>query len=306
MKLFILGNGFDIAHNLPTKFKHFKEYLKKESKGQKNFFPSTYMGKDGGTLVERTSLIAFIIELVNSATESDWCDFEEAMGQFDYEMYIEDFDIDDEYDDNPFHAIYNREDMASELRFCVPLLRDLFHEWILTIDTDVAPTNFANLISNKDLVLTFNYTDTLEKTYEIEQCNVCHIHGSQDSEIVVGHGKEENPYEEESMRYLGAQETFFDLFEDFKKDTQACFSRHIDFFNTVAKSQITDIYSYGFSFSTPDLLYITKLCELCDTSKMIWHLSDFDSEQKKCEYRQIITGCGFKGTFGEHMPIIKY
>ncbi|MCL2977723.1 AbiH family protein [Klebsiella pneumoniae] len=32
MRLYIIGNGFDIRHGLPTRYKHFKSYVAKNDK----------------------------------------------------------------------------------------------------------------------------------------------------------------------------------------------------------------------------------------------------------------------------------
>ena len=45
-KLFIIGNGFDLNHNLPTKYQHFKEYLSDEIR------ESETLGLSDGTLWE--------------------------------------------------------------------------------------------------------------------------------------------------------------------------------------------------------------------------------------------------------------
>lgn len=42
MNLFIIGNGFDLAHNLPTRYEDFKNYLFEIDSGFCEFFLNNY------------------------------------------------------------------------------------------------------------------------------------------------------------------------------------------------------------------------------------------------------------------------
>lgn len=51
------------------------------------------------------------------------------------------------------------------------------------------------MIEQEDKFLTFNYTCTLEIVYEIEDRNICHIHGQQYEDIYFGDGNRDDKTE---------------------------------------------------------------------------------------------------------------
>ena len=84
--------------------------------------------------------------------------------------------------------------------------------------------------------------------------------------------------------------------ETTQKDT-AKRSKELVTYYLFLDKDITEIYTYGFSFSEVDLVYIRDICATLDTTKITWFLSDFDSEQKIEEFKKLIIKCGFKGIF---------
>lgn len=62
-----------------------------------------------------------------------------------------------------------------------------FNEWIESIDISNAKAKFS--LSTKARYLTFNYTETLERLYNIPQQNILHVHGSRlrHDEYIIGH-----------------------------------------------------------------------------------------------------------------------
>ena len=304
-KLFILGNGFDVAHKLETIYGDFRKFLKKRSLGEINYQPSVGMDQDGGQCVDQTYLAGFLLGIVDGVAGEDWRDFEESLGRLNYTEYIEDYDL-FEYDDNPFRAIYAREDISADLKVCVPLLKDCFAQWIDSIDVSAAEkTDFCEYIGEGDVFITFNYTDTLERIYGVPADNVCHIHGCSGSGIVVGPGETENPYSEDSFAYLGAQDKFAELFEELKKDTRGCYIANKKFFDGLKSKDITDVFSIGFSFSHIDNFYIAKICEVL-SKRTVWHLTVFDEKRgRNEEIKAIIKECGFRGRFGSLIPELK-
>lgn len=309
-KLFIIGNGFDSVHELPTKYSDFREFLYEECDGKISYMPATFIGQDCDTIADRKTTAGLLIDLIDNTTRGDkWEDFEDAMGKYQYLSYFEDYDMDEamsaDDDDEAYRTIHNREDILSELSCCVLEVKNLFSEWINSIDVSTAKpqARFIKLFDAETEFLTFNYTHTLETVYNISKSKICHIHGEQGEEIIVGHGSEENPYLEETWKTFVINVGLSKMFDELKKDTCECFAHHLEFFERVKYSEIEDIYSIGFSFSEPDLFYICKLCKLIDTEKVTWHLAKFNEKNKDNEtYIKRIRDCGFKGKFGELIP----
>jgi len=81
-KLFILGNGFDIAHDLPTRYSHFRRYLEQIQGIDTNEFDNR----------NRASIITYFDRRCDG---EDWRDIEYALGLFP--LYLEGYnpDIDD-------------------------------------------------------------------------------------------------------------------------------------------------------------------------------------------------------------------
>jgi len=100
---------------------------------------------------------------------------------------------------------------------------------------------------------TFNYIRTLERVYGISENDICHIHGvSQGTEdlnnfesedLVFGHGKK--AYDTNVTNIVNT------AYNITKKPVNQCILKNQSFFEKL--EDITDIYSYGFSFGDVDM-----------------------------------------------------
>lgn len=302
-RLFIIGNGFDRDHKLPTGYGNFREHAKESCNGRCNYMPGTSIDSDGGVFVSSNFAYGFMLALLDGYYGEKWGDIEEALPNLDYLQYFEDFDMDEainDDDDAMFHAIYNREDTASDLAPCVLKIRELIEEWLETIDTyTVRQKKKYSKVFDEALFLTFNYTDTLEQVYKIDSERICHIHGILGQEIVFGHGQECKLYEEETWKTFRIAEALNDLLKLLKKDVYGCIRENISFFDAISKEPIQHIYSIGFSFADVDLEYIREICRRMDTSKVVWHLTQHNKKGNEIQkFEHTIRGCGFKGKFG--------
>ena len=307
-KLFIFGNGFDCAHDLPTSYLDFRKFLINESQGVKSFYPETYINKDGEVIADRKATSKLLVKLIDETAGDDWGNFEEAMARYNYLDFFEDLDIveaiESPNDDEMFRVVESRKNLVGDLTKCVVEVKRLFSEWIDQIKLNTTPQKrFLKLFDENSLFLTFNYTDTLEKIYNISGSQICHIHGKHNEEIVVGHGKSINPYEEETNKTFAIADELFNLFNSLKKDVQQCYNRHFSFFQKLRIAGVTDIYSFGWGLSKPDLFYLSEICKEVDTSKTIWHLAEYDEKLGKNRHKQdLIKQDGFNGSFGELIP----
>ena len=160
--LIILGNGFDLAHGLQTKYSDFRDYIWNNNR-------------------------EFYEQLTKYIFEDDlWNDFENALGSFDdgeiKEMseaaYLN-------YDDNYYN--YDRA-ISDELEFSTKISEYLL-EWVKSIDIKTKPAVSRKIINNDNIFINFNYTDTLEKVYDIVNNNILYIHGRAlgNERLVIGH-----------------------------------------------------------------------------------------------------------------------
>lgn len=169
--LFIIGNGFDLAHGMRTSYEDFHQWLLNSGEADAVFrLESLYPNlKD---------------------YEGRWCDVESALGSISIKKAI---DFDKNYQDCPDEV--NGEDSSHDAYRCgdnlkntVDILPDLLKEWVSSISTTIVSPNFE--IDRNAKFLSFNYTKTLEDVYHIKNNNVLHIHETvtNNRPLVVGYG----------------------------------------------------------------------------------------------------------------------
>lgn len=299
-KLFIIGNGFDIAHNLKTSYEDFHKYLLSKYCYKEESFtiPDSIMLPDGGETYDNDEVITILIDLISEARGlgKKWSDIETCLGLLNLNLYLDDYnDIYGENDDDLFKRAYMYEDISKNLYDCVVKIKEFFAEWVDTIEISSCEKKHKLvwlLKNNKNIFMSFNYTTVLERIYNVK--NVFHIHGIQGGNIVIGHGKDEIKYR---SNHIGAEYKVEQIHEDLRKNTEEIIKSH-EFFK-IDLNNIDEIYSYGFSFSEVDLPYINEICKKMNTKNIIWFLSDFESENTREEYKDKIIKCGFKGAFRE-------
>lgn len=297
--LYILGNGFDLAHGIKSAYSNFKQYMHSNWKGNISSLPIS----NDVFLYDLDEVYGFLIGIIsNSAYCKDWSDFEDALSRFKYDSYFAPMalDLGEDFDGDPLSLAYGRSTIANLLSTSIKYINIFFSEWIKTIKIDCLKLDtFCSVFRQSDLYLTFNYTKTLENLYGISIDKICHIHGTYDKKIIIGHGEEKNPYEKEYEKLYGAQDELQKIFNGLKKDVQTCYENSKFFFHQIAKQNIKDIYSFGFSFSKPDRFYIKKICQMLDTQHVTWHLTQYNESLGINEmHKKILREAGFKGVFG--------
>ena len=178
--LFIIGNGFDLAHGIKSTYENFHMYLNEkfgfEQKIKWNL-PHIYPNKKDCNEMDAAKLI---MRLINMADKSggEWRDFENSLGQLDYSRFFHSYDMETFIDMT-----------KNSLEVSIPKIKNFFANWVRTIRIDnVQKINtFANLIDTEnDYFISFNYTHLLEEIYGVK--NICHVHGDIQNEIIMGHG----------------------------------------------------------------------------------------------------------------------
>ena len=190
-RLVVIGNGFDLAHGLNTKYSDFMEYLCSYEK-------KPNMIDDRFVLLNSVSTQAqerhrFYEAISKYIPEQDlWSSFEEALGFLDCEQVQDDNSCyfldygDDNWRDSANHDFQYM--ISEDLSFATNISR-YFSEWILHINTSVQPILSSNVLNGNCLFLNFNYTDTLEKVYSIPASNILYIHGNalRGNNLILGH-----------------------------------------------------------------------------------------------------------------------
>lgn len=305
-KLFIIGNGFDLAHGLATSYENFRNYLCDtyivacEEEYSVPIVPSVSMGPHGEDICNMEDVVKFLVYLISSA-ESDvdkWCDLERSLGLLDYDEFFDmlTVELDKDGDIDNWKRSCNNEALAFNIFTVVSKIRELFEEWVVDIDIKSVQKKmrFYDLIQGEDIFLSFNYTETLEDVYGIDGSRVCHIHGERKENILFGHGNMKN-YTEEYMRAnIGSENALSELDDFLKKDTKQALREHGYFFKGIDNS-VKEVYSMGFSFAEVDLIYIKEICRKLPADA-VWYLNDFEPADIPTFQRKIMD-CGFKGAF---------
>lgn len=307
-RLFIIGNGFDIAHGLHTHYADFKAFLQQKYPDTDTEWPTvpqSGMGHHGETLYDDEEVAGCWMWQFSEMCGDEWNELETALGHIDYNRMLEqNSEMFDREGDRDIRAeMENNEDLISEVAGAVPYISQWFAEWVGTINLDPArmvpilEPQFHDLIRPKeDLFLNFNYTRVLECIYAVPAENICHIHGVQGGELMFGHGEGVLFEGDYVGHYPGSEYGQEQIHEMLRKDTQGALEKHQAFFERLSTG-LEAIFSFGFSFSGVDQVYLREICSQVDTSCITWYLHDYDKEKHQ-EYQAILRGCGFRGSFG--------
>jgi len=301
--LFIIGNGFDLAHNLPTGYNDFYKYLIETYPEVKNMEPTFNIESrqlpDGGEEFDRNEVVAFLIDVISEAEEvgNNWSDIENTLGKLDFDRYFDDMDyiyVDEDDDRELYRRPQRYKEVSRNFHKVVIQIKDLFAEWINSIDTfDTNPKKtFVDLINpEEDTFFTFNYTPILQELYNAQL--VKHVHGSQGKDIIIGHGEEPKII---SNGYIGTENALERIHSELRKETTFIIENELyEFYDSL--ESVKNIYSYGFSFSQVDLPYIETICLYLDTKSMTWYLNSYNYDEDGAKFEKRIRQCGFKGRF---------
>ncbi|CUW17882.1 hypothetical protein PB1E_1975 [Leuconostoc gelidum subsp. gasicomitatum] len=197
--LYIIGNGFDLTHHLPTKYNPdlFNELVKLDV-DVANAISELYFQNNVHYWQNFENLIGKVDEhLINDLRNNIENNIQAFQDEKDTEIYY--FGPEDEKYGDDYSAVDNALNSASQAH--VDIERALESTPLLQIDKIKSALNegFENMISqandmntkkperlfNKfdrinDKFITFNYTNTLEQVYGIPKNNILHIHGDLD------------------------------------------------------------------------------------------------------------------------------
>ena len=148
--LYIIGNGFDLMHRVPSSYYSFRDSL-----GKRNSLRET-------------------LEIALTA-EDIWADFENSLGNLNLDlmgsrhivdMWLDDFGFYDDEDAGAAEFYMAVEAAANPIINLVNELQPAFRRWVnrLEVGTDDRP--LADLICSDGRVLDFNYTEFVETLYD--------------------------------------------------------------------------------------------------------------------------------------------
>lgn len=237
--LFIIGNGFDLWHKLPTSYRDFYKQYK-------------------GYLDQIEHYFSYGLQ-----EEELWSDFENVLGQFDESILIEENDfMDFSGDEFPTQQMYGLEDAVDNFsREIINDITDSFTEWLKGISLDKLVQQMV--FPDQAQYISFNYTPTLQQIYAAPETNVNHIHGSlvQSNSLIFGHTEtvirataEEDTYYTEAINH-GRK-----ILEVLQKPVNDIITSNLTpWLNKIGN--ISSITVIGHSLNNIDLPYFSRILE---------------------------------------------
>lgn len=259
--LFIIGNGFDQAHRMPTGYGDFKKWLVKNN---------------------RFDVILELQSAYPIQKEDDyllWCDFEKALGEYDIDTVIN-WSWENLFltEDSLGNQLFNGNFIDTQLP---DIIDEAFTKWVRSISIPTNPRTEYGFLTKNSIYLTFNYTDTLEQLYHIPERQVLHIHGrtSNGEKLIYGHNRTINPvdYLDDSIEMRENNERLQRLTEMniLCKPVDKIIERYDWFFKGLGF--IEDIHILGHSCNEIDYPYFKKIKESVSTD-VKWHFNPHASD----------------------------
>jgi hypothetical protein len=261
--LYIIGNGFDLHHGIPSSYKEFGIYLNAYDR-------KTYD----------------VMEAYFDVNADFWAQFEERLASFDSNTLIQDAgDFLKSYAAPDWSDAYHHDYQFETSRVVEAIsvtLRLRFAEWIRQLPIP-APSSIAGRrvpVDTSSIYLNFNYTPSRQKLYGIPDAHILHIHGeasNPDTQLVLGHGWDRNPYrfaddrEEEDTRVIEGQRIIDNYFKDTFKPTAQIIQNNAAFF--AGLSRVERIFVMGHSISDVDHPYFRELIRNIDADRVKWKIS---------------------------------
>lgn len=266
-KLYIIGNGFDLHHQMPTKFSDFRTFARKTA-------PELHRAVDDYLPVN-----------------DDWSDLEDALAGLDVYTVIEDLIV-----FMPSYAAENwrdsgHHDFQFEVDRLVCLLstklRSALARWVRQVEVpDLANMPQVHRLTSIDRsasFLTFNYTPTLADLYGVPLERTLHIHGAcsdDDQELILGHGwnpairkslNDQPDIEDLDTRLIEANQILDQYFSTTFKPSAQLIAQHQTFFH--ALDSVTDVTILGHSLSDVDAEYYRALLAVPAVASASWAIA---------------------------------
>lgn len=264
-RLYIIGNGFDIAHGIPSRYTDFRNYC------QTNI----------------PEMFEKLNRYYRDHVDDLWSSFEDNMPNINQEAIFDWATINNQ-DWNQSWKGYNAfiDEIRHEVDYVDSIKSDIT-KWFQSIELTNVHKLYCLSLENS-LFITFNYTLTLEQIYHINSNQICHIHGSVQGNfpyLVLGHNMQDqeintifssvNEFEQEACSEV------VNLIRGWRKDTQAVIAANEGFFDNL--TEITDVFVLGHSMSDVDLPYFTRVKQIVNEN-VTWYISFYgtnDENRKK-------------------------
>jgi len=265
--LYIIGNGFDLFHRLPTSYSHFHNYV---------------IGNN--TELLNTLDWYFSFETGNGYL---WTNFEDDLRTFEASSFFDDNDNVNLSGDNVgwSSAFGLQDELEEETTNLVSGIKQAFGDWIDSIDIELVKPVIT--FQEDAFFLTFNYTLVLENVYKIDPGNILHIHGDTTygaDDLIFGHNID-FPEEPELDENGDSNRTMFTDAENASKIPLHAFRKPVE--DTVLNNQRTfaslcnvrEIFVLGHSLNEIDLPYLKEIIKA--SNNRVWYVTYYNEKEKQ-------------------------
>jgi hypothetical protein len=269
-RLYIIGNGFDLHHEIPSAYGNFKTFVRDQDphmfRTVDRYLPA---GKYWNSLESALALID--VDFVIS----------------DLEQFMPGYGADDWSDAGHHDFQYEVDRVVESLS---TEFRARFGQWIRQLPIPSAETAPGRLrsIDPAALFFTFNYTSTLRNVYRVPDAHVLHIHGQADlpdSDLVLGHGW--NPAERRSLndrpdiedmdtRLMEGHDILDRYFAKTFKPSARLIEQNRPFFDRLM--DVGEVLLLGHSVQAVDEPYYRRLLAIPGIASALWRVACIEDE----------------------------
>lgn len=292
-KLYVIGNGFDLWHGIPSGLPQFKEYVQTT---------------DSDIYREVEDYLP---------TKDDWSDLEQALADMDVDALIDNLEHflssygAEDWSDGGHHDFQYEVQNAVERLSTGLQLR--FSEWIrkLPIPTPATAQKQLATLDTDAVFFSFNYTNTLGSLYGVHPEKILFIHGCADladDDLVLGHAwhpqtrkslNDRPDIEDIDTRLIEANDIIDNYFSTTFKHSADLIAKHQGFFD--ALTDIEQVIVLGHSLSDVDAAYFTALLEQRSVAEATWLIA-CRPQDEWCEKQSQLTKLGVNP--GKTLPVI--
>lgn len=188
MKLWIIGNGFDLQHGLKTRYADYKIFLCQQyaCEGRKDTIRARQLPWEvcpnccKNNFKKRHCPVLKFTDLPRRELKKDlWRELEEACS-FDLDAFFKRLDGWSKEAEPPIGESATDIRMHDDLDFAKVFTGDDFYKWFLKNEEDVRKKKEKDQLTDAkgtDVFLTFNYTSTLQRIYAVPDDRIHYVHG---------------------------------------------------------------------------------------------------------------------------------
>ena len=280
-KLYIIGNGFDLYHGIPSGYWNFREYVEQVDNDlyeelNTYFNPDDLWSDFESTLehLDTDEIVDYAMNFLESYSHPNWSD--------------------------SMHHDYQYE-LERKIGIVTVSLKRHFTDWILSLEIKNHNNAKEFGLDKNARFINFNYTRTLEVIYNISAKNIVHIHNKaidKDSLLILGHSR--NPadiasfndiqgIEDQDVRITEGNEILDNYFVETYKQSEQIIDENKGFFDSL--NEIEEMVIIGHSLSEVDKKYFQHIVTKINSDHVTWKVS-YHSKDKIDENTKLLVDCG--------------